>query len=61
MPAEQVAIKRIILVIEEGRRPPIATLGHMVGMPREDGAGEASHAAMDRAMAAACQISALSP
>ena len=42
---EQVAIKRIIGVVEEGTRAAIAALGHMVRMIGDDNTGKAGHVA----------------
>jgi len=44
MLAEQVAVQRIILIAEEGCRPAVAALSDMMGMSRQNGAGEAGHA-----------------
>ena len=42
---EQVAIKRIVGVAEEGARAAVAALGDMVRMTGDDDTGEAGHAA----------------
>ena len=42
---EQVAIKRIIIVAEEGPRAAVATLGDVVRMTGDDDTGEAGHTA----------------
>jgi|ERR1700738_2657728 hypothetical protein len=41
----QVAIKRIVGVVEEGTRAAIAALGHMVRMIGDDNTGKAGHVA----------------
>jgi len=43
--AEQIKIAGVIVIVEEGLRPPIAALGHVVRVTRKDGAGETSHEA----------------
>ena len=61
MLAKQVAIERVIILIEEGRSPAVTALGYVVRMSREDSAGEAGHAAMGSRVGTVRQISALSP
>ncbi len=43
MRAEQVQVASVIVIVEEGLRPAVAALGHMVRVTRKDGAGEAGH------------------
>jgi hypothetical protein len=50
---EQVAVERIIPVVEEGPGTAVAALGHMVRMTGEDGAGEAGHGGARLAQASA--------
>ena len=42
---EQVAIKRIIIIAEEGPRAAVATLGDVVRVTGDDDTGEAGHTA----------------
>ena len=44
MPGEQVAIKRIIIIAEEGPRTAVATLGDVMRVTGNDDTGEAGHA-----------------
>ena len=44
MLGEQIAIKRIVGIAEEGARTAIAALGDMVRMTGDDDTGETSHA-----------------
>jgi len=43
--AEQIEIKSVIAVLEEGLLPAIAALGHVLGIAGQDEARETSHAA----------------
>jgi hypothetical protein len=45
MGRQQVAIERIVVVAEEGPRPPIATLGDMARVTGNDDTAKAGHAA----------------
>lgn len=45
---QQVALQRVIGVLEEGTRPAVAALGHVVRMTGNDDTGEAGHAASCR-------------
>ena len=44
MLGEQVAIKRIVVIAEEGARAAVATLGDVVRVTGDDDAGKAGHA-----------------
>lgn len=61
MGAEQLKVAGVIVIVEEGLRPAVTTLGDVVRITRKDSAGEAGYESQPATRLATRQISALSP